>query len=132
MLTLGSTERGLVAEPSLNMNELEAFRRAVEIYRDAGWNSARPNSPTLLVGNDHRTIREICTRIIDSRAKLPKETIADLLQCLDHRDPARASSLKRDPIYASGARCLLKLLDDRPKSTALGIETPSAAARQSR
>lgn len=111
------------------MNEFEAFRRAVEIFRDGGWNSARPESPTLLAGNGHRTIREICTLIVNSRTKLPKETIADLLQCLEHRDSALDAALKRDPTYASGARCLLKLLDERHKITALGIERPSSTIR---
>lgn len=106
------------------MNEFEAFRRAIEIYRDGGWNSTRPNSPTLQAGKDHRTIREICALVINSRAKLPQETIADLLQCLNLRYPGLARTLERDRTYASGARCLLELMDNHHNESAVGIKRP--------
>ena len=118
----------MASELGLAMNEFEAFRRAVEIYRDGGWRSTRPNSPTLLAGRHHRTIRQICTLISNSRAELPDETIADLRQCLDLCYPALAEALERDRTYGSGAQCLLKLMDDNLTSCpAIELQWPTAS-----
>jgi hypothetical protein len=95
------------------MNEFDAFRRAVEIYRDGDWSPGQPHRPTLQAGEDHRTIREICSLVVNSRIKLPDESVEDLFGCIQNRYPALATALKRDPSYGTGARNLLKLMDDR-------------------
>jgi hypothetical protein len=94
------------------MNEFEAFRRAVEIYRGGSWSPSKPDRPTLHAGDDYRTIRQICSLVAISPMDMPDETLDDLVSCLQERYPALVQEVKGHRSFATGARCLLKLMDE--------------------
>ena len=94
------------------MNEFDAFRRAVEIHRDGGWNPSRPNRPTLQAGKDYHTIHSICSLVMKCKMDMPDETVDDLVKCVQTRYPELATQVKNDRSFSTGARCLIMLMND--------------------
>ncbi|HUI15975.1 MAG TPA: hypothetical protein VL048_21145 [Xanthobacteraceae bacterium] len=99
------------------MNEFEAFRRAVEIHRGGSWSPSKPDRPTLYARDDYRTIRQVCSLVANSAMDMPDETLDDLVSCLQERSPGLVQEVKGDRSFATGARCLLKLMDEAMASS---------------
>jgi hypothetical protein len=87
----------------------EAFFDAVRAY--ILWAFAGPQ-PTIAIGQDVASISSVCERVGIFADLLPDETFNVLYFVASTQKPLR-EKLSADRTYASGAHCLLKLIEDR-------------------
>ena len=94
------------------MDALEAFYIGVKIYRSGDWSPALPTFNKVKVRGEYLTLREVCNLIEHVRERLPDSVVSNLFTSLRSSHPRLAEELVVDRTYASGARCLLRLMDE--------------------
>jgi hypothetical protein len=89
----------------------EAFRDAVGLFRD--WSPGLPKAIEVSVKGKSYSMSEVCHLVDHFSGQLPQDVFDALLSYMHapHTDLRR--ELVSDRSYATGARCLVKLIGDR-------------------
>ena len=93
----------------------EAFHEALRLYRD-GWSPERPEHPMVNIKGKDYTIREVCERMAGIDDRMDDDVEGDLSSEIDEAgDMNLKSEFAKNRSYATGAQCLLKLMDRRER-----------------
>jgi hypothetical protein len=90
-----------------------AFDEAVVRYYDKQWTPGRPDFPRVTIDGEHLTIRQVCGLVIEFTDELRSDVLQQLMDCMHIEHRELRQELGRDALYGIGAKCLLKLMDDR-------------------
>ena len=85
----------------------DAFYGAVQLY--ANW-TAFGHGPLVSVDGRRYTISDVCNLAIEISDGMPDDLLGSLMFFLNAGDQDLLEGLAKDRSYASGARCLLKLM----------------------
>jgi hypothetical protein len=108
------------------MDAREAFCIAVKFYRSGDWNPALPAFNKVEVRGQPLTLRQVSGLVEHITDPLPNSVVSDLLTSLraQRRNIEENATLHRT--YAAGARCLLRLMDERERAVRLKLEREAA------
>ena len=95
------------------MDAREAFCIAVKFYRSGDWSPALPAFIRVEVRGQPLTLRQLCGLVEHVTDPLPNSVVSDLLTSLRARHSNIEENFAPDRTYAAGARCLLRLMDER-------------------
>jgi len=108
------------------MDAREAFCIAVKFYRSGDWNPALPAFNKVEVRGQPLTLRQVCGFVEHITDPLPNSVVSDLLTSMR----ARRRNIEEDTTlyrtYAGGARCLLRLMDERECAVQQKLERDAA------
>ncbi len=99
----------------MGIDKREAFCIAAKIYRSGEWTPGFPNRNTIDVNGRRRTLRDICALVTAIQERLPNSTVDDLRERMHAQHIQLQEELVHDRSYATGAKCLLRLMDEREK-----------------
>ena len=85
----------------------DAFYGAVQLYPN--W-TAFGHGPLVSVDGGRYTISDVCNLAIEISDGMPDDLLGSLMFLLNAADQDLLEGLAKDRSYASGARCLLKLM----------------------
>jgi hypothetical protein len=104
----------------------EAFCIAVKFYRSGDWSPALPAFNKIEVRGQPLTLRQVCGLVEHITDPLPNSVVSDLLTSLRarHRNIEESTTLYRT--FAGGARCLLRLMDEREWAVRQKLERDAA------
>jgi hypothetical protein len=88
----------------------DAFYGAVQLYPN--W-TAFGHGPLVSVDDRRYTISEVCNLAVEISDGMPDNLLGNLMFFLNVGDQDLLEGLAKDRSYASGARCLLKLMRRR-------------------
>ena len=92
----------------------EAFCIAVKFYRSGDWNPALPTFDKVMVRGQPLTLRQVCGLVAHLTEPLPNSVVSDLVTSLRARHHAIGENFAGGShTFAAGARCLLRLMDER-------------------
>ena len=108
------------------MDAREAFCIAVKFYRSGDWNPALPAFNKFEVRGQPLTLRQVCGLVEHITDPMPNSVVSDLLTSLRalRRNIEENTTLHRT--YAAGAKCLLRLMDEREWAVRLKLEREAA------
>ena len=91
----------------------KAFCEAVERYSEE-WSPVLPDHPQVAAGGKWHPIRGICALVRGNPNKLSEQIIDQLFRTMhaQQHDELRLNLIK-DQTYATGAKCLIDLVDER-------------------
>ena len=95
------------------MDAREAFCIAVKFYRSGDWSPALPALNRVEVRGERLTLHQICRSVEHVPDPLPNSIVSDLLTSLRARRRITEDKFGPCRTYAEGARCLIRLLDER-------------------
>jgi hypothetical protein len=98
---------------ALIMDAREAFCIAVKFYRSGDWCPALPEFNKIEVLGELFTLRQVCGLVEHVTEPLPNSVVSDLLTSLHARHPRIEEHFAPPRTYAVGAKCLLRLMNDR-------------------
>jgi hypothetical protein len=89
---------------------MEAFHDAVSLFPI--WSAALAEREVSIKGTPY-TMSEVCRLVAGFRDPLPHSVFDELLSHMHAEPIERKFELSRKPSYATAARCLLKLIENR-------------------
>ena len=93
----------------------EAFHEALRFYRD-GWSPGDPEHPTVNIQGVDYTIRQVCGLMAGIDNQMDDDVQGDLSSELHEVGDANIKrAFAKNLSYATGAQCLLKLMDRRER-----------------
>ena len=96
------------------MDAREAFCIAVKFYRSGDWNPAVPTFDKVVVRGQPLTLRQVCGLVAHLTEPLPNSVVSDLVTSLRARHHLIGENFAGGShTFAAGARCLLRLMDER-------------------
>jgi hypothetical protein len=101
-----------MADGAIPPNLAEAFGVAV-ICLEKDFDPAQPGSECVPIDGKCRPISEVCELVGVYNDTLPKEDADRLFSQMRAQHDDLRADLRRAETYAVGARCLLRLMDDR-------------------
>jgi hypothetical protein len=108
------------------MDAREAFCIAVKYYRSGDWNPALPTSDKVVVRGQPLTLRQVCGLVAQLLEPLPNSVVGDLVTSLRVRHNLIGEEFAGDRTFAAGARCLLRLMDERECAFRRNVERDPA------
>jgi hypothetical protein len=103
-------DRHMAEQLSIPADLSAAFHRAVWSFRD--WGFAR-FEPSISVDQNAFLISAVCDIVMKFKDPLPNNVFDKLLAYTLEGPPSLRGDLAKDRSYATGARCLLKMIWDR-------------------
>ena len=96
------------------MDVREAFCIAVKFFRSGDWNPAVPTFDKVVVRGQPLNLRQVCGLVAHLTEPLPNSVVSDLVTSLRARHHLIGENFAGGShTFAAGARCLLRLMNER-------------------
>jgi hypothetical protein len=89
----------------------EAFDNAVGLYEIWKWGPSQPERKVIYNGQ-HLSMSEVCGLVDQFTDRLPDQVFVNLRSCMHHYPHGQLiADLEADQSYATGARCLRRMIE---------------------